>query len=100
MPTKKDKSKYIGFEPILAIHAACYKQLNEPESIEPLQALRCYTMNAAFANYREKELGKLAKGYFADFIVLSEDILKCSPEELLLAEVLKTVVNGEVVYKR
>ncbi|HYE09548.1 MAG TPA: amidohydrolase, partial [Patescibacteria group bacterium] len=100
MPTKKDKSKYIGFEPILAIHAACYKQLNEPESIEPLQALRCYTTNAAFANYREKELGKLASGYFADFIVLTEDILKCSPEELLQTEVLKTVVNGEVVYIR
>jgi predicted amidohydrolase YtcJ len=100
MPMKKDGSKYIGFEPILAIHAVSCKQLNEPETIEPLQALRCYTTNAAFANYREKELGKLANGYFADFIVLSEDILKCSPEELLQTEVLKTVVNGEVLYKK
>lgn len=100
MPSKKDNSKYSGFEPILGIHAACYRQLNATESVEPLQALRCYTVNAAFANYREKELGKLAKGYFADFVVLSKDILKCSPEELLKTEVLKTVVNGEIVYNK
>lgn len=100
MPSKKDNSKYIGFEPILGMHAACYRQLNASESVEPLQALHCYTMNAAFANYREKELGKLVKGYFADFVVLSKDILKCSPEELLQTEVLKTVVNGEIVYKK
>ena len=100
MPSKKDSSKYIGFEPILGMHAACYRQLNVSESVEPLQALQCYTVNAAFANYREKELGKLAKGYFADFAVLSKDILKCSPEELLQTEVLKTVINGEIVYNK
>lgn len=100
MPYKKDNSKYIGFEPILGMHAACYRQLNKPESIEPLQALRCYTANAAFANYREKELGKLEIGCFADFVVLSKDILKCSPEELLQTEVLKTIVNGEIVYNK
>lgn len=100
MPHKKDNSKYVGFEPILGMHAACYRQLNAPESVEPLQALHCYTTNAAFANYREKELGKLIKGYFADFVVLSKDILKCSPKELLRTEVLKTVVNGEIVYKK
>lgn len=100
MPAKKDNSKYIGFEPILGIHAACYKQLNPPESIEPLQALSCYTSNAAFANYREKELGKLKKGYFADFVVLSEDIMKCSPEVLLKTEVLGTFIHGEMVYKK
>jgi predicted amidohydrolase YtcJ len=100
MPVKKNNSKYIGFEPILGIHAACYRQLNPPEIVEPLQALQCYTSNAAFANYREKELGRLAKGYFADFIVLSGDILNCSPEELLKIEVLKTVINGEIVYEK
>lgn len=100
MPLKKDNSKYIGFEPILGMHAACYKQLNPPESVGPLQALQCYTANAAYANYRENELGKLAKGYFADFLVLSDDIIQCSPEELLKIEVLKTFINGELVYKK
>ncbi|OGO76684.1 MAG: hypothetical protein A2Y23_10835 [Clostridiales bacterium GWB2_37_7] len=100
MPLKLDNSKYIGFEPILGMHAACYKQLNPPESIEPMQALQCYTSNAAFVNYREKELGKLKKDYFADFIVLSADILICSPEELLRTEVIYTFINGELVYQK
>ncbi|MDF2591788.1 MAG: Amidohydrolase 3 [Clostridia bacterium] len=100
MPYKKDNSKYIGFEPILGMHAACYRQLNKPESVEPLQALQCYTINPAFANYKEKELGKLAKGYFADFVVLSKDILNCSPDELLQTEVLKTIISGEIVYNK
>lgn len=56
--------------------------------------------SAAFANYSEKERGILKEGYFADFTVLSEDILKCSPEELLKTEVLYTVINGEVEYSR
>lgn len=100
MPTKPDHSKYIGFEPIIGIHAACYRQLNKPESITPEQALRCYTVNAAYANYREKELGKLRKGYFADFTVLSKDILNCSSDELLQTEVLNTYINGELVYQK
>lgn len=97
MPEKTDNSRYFGFEPILSIHAACYKQLNPPESVEPMQALQCYTQNAAYANYRENELGKLKKGFFADFAVLSENIINCSPEQLLKTEVLRTVINGETV---
>ena len=100
MPTKKDNSKYIGFEPILGIHAACYRQLNPPESVTLEQALQCYTVNAAYANYRERQLGKLKQGYFADFTVLSENILNCSPEELLKTEVLQTFINGELAYEK
>lgn len=100
MPEKKDGSKYIGFEPLLGIHAACYKQLNAAESVEPIEALRCYTVNAAFANYRENKSGQLKKGCFADFTVLSEDILSCQPQEMLQSEVLYTVINGEIIYAR
>lgn len=100
MPEKKDKSRYIGFEPILGIHAACYKQLNLAESVEPMDALKCYTTNAAYANYSEGVFGRLKKGYFADFVVLSEDILTCRQERLLKTEVLYTIINGEVAYTR
>lgn len=100
MPEKKDKSRYVGFEPIMGIHAACYKQLNPAEAVKPEQALECYTANAAYANYQENYSGKLKKGYFADFTVLSNDILKCSPQELLDTEVLYTIINGDVAYRK
>ncbi len=100
LPSKPDKSKYIGFEPLLGIHGACCKNMNLKELVTPIQALKCYTANAAYANYREKELGKLAKGYFADFIVISKDISSVNPEEIIKTEVIMTVINGETVYAK
>ncbi len=36
----------------------------------------------------------------ADIVVLSENLLECTPETLLKAEVLKTIVGGKVVFQR
>lgn len=99
-PRKPGGNPYIGFEPILGIHAACCRQMNESEAVEPAEALRCYTANAAYVNYRENELGKLKRGYFADFSVLSDNILSCEKEEIINIEVLMTVISGEVVYEK
>lgn len=99
-PNKPNGIKYIGFEPLLGIHAACCLQFNEEEKVTQEQGLRCYTTNPAKANYREKELGKLAEGYFADFVVLSNDIIFCKAEDIINIEILMTVINGEIVYKK
>ncbi|MGE5631689.1 MAG: amidohydrolase [Caulobacteraceae bacterium] len=99
-PKKPDGTDYIGFEPLLGIHAACCRQMNEKEAVTPLQALKCYTVNAAYANYRENEIGKLKRGFLADFAVLSKDISRCEPDSILAAEVLMTVINGEIEYEK
>ncbi len=99
MPLKPDGSKYIGFEPLLGMHAACCLQMNSSEAVAPVEALSCYTKNAAYVNYREKELGCLAKNYFADFVVLSDDIVAKGPEAMLSTEILMTVIDGDIVYK-
>ncbi|HYF83288.1 MAG TPA: amidohydrolase [Clostridia bacterium] len=99
-PEKTDGTRYIGFEPILGIHAACCKQMNESESVTPDQALQCYTVNPAYVNCREKELGKLKKGYLADFAVLSVDITEVAAEEILSTEVLATYISGKKVYEK
>jgi predicted amidohydrolase YtcJ len=99
-PPKPDGSKYIGFEPILGIHAACCKQMNESESVTPSQALQCFTVNPAYVNYREKELGKLKNGYLADFTVLSRDITEIVAEEIINTEVLATYISGKKVYEK
>jgi predicted amidohydrolase YtcJ len=62
------------------------------------EALYAYTQASAFAEFREREKGRLEPGYLADFIVLDRDITKASPQQLLHTLVLSTVVNGEVVY--
>ena len=60
------------------------------------EALLSYTRWNAYAAFEEQEKGVLAPGMLADVVVLSKDLLHCSPEEILQAKVLKTVVGGRI----
>ncbi|HEY6764869.1 MAG TPA: amidohydrolase [Candidatus Sulfotelmatobacter sp.] len=62
------------------------------------QAIAAYTTGAAFAEFAEKEKGKLAPGMLADFVVLDRDLDAVSPENLLATKVLRTVVGGKTVF--
>ncbi|VWM19565.1 Uncharacterised protein [Collinsella intestinalis] len=52
------------------------------------------------ATGREGELGQIAPGYLADFVVLDRDITACDPSEIQGARVVATYVAGERVYER
>ena len=62
-------------------------------------ALRHYTIDAAYASFEEGEKGSLAVGKRADFIVLSQDLLRQGPEAILKAKVLLTTMEGRVVFR-
>jgi predicted amidohydrolase YtcJ len=64
------------------------------------QALRAYTRGAAFAAFREKELGMLAPGMLADLVLIDHDLTRVAPETIRDARVMLTVVGGRVVYDR
>ena len=64
------------------------------------QAMTAYTAAAAFAEFEEKEKGKLAPGMLADFVVLDRDITAATPEKILGTKVLRTVVGGKTVYEK
>ncbi|MCT4624610.1 MAG: amidohydrolase [Schleiferiaceae bacterium] len=63
------------------------------------EALKGMTIWAAYSNFEEDEKGSIEEGKLADFTVLDTDLLNCSPEEILNAKVLYTVINGEIVYR-
>jgi predicted amidohydrolase YtcJ len=63
------------------------------------QAITAYTTGSAFAEFEEKEKGKLIPGMLADFVVLDRDVTAASPEKLLGTKVLRTVVGGKTVYE-
>ena len=68
------------------------------EKISLNEAIYAYTQASAFAEFREHQKGRLEPGYLADFVVLDRDITAASPQQLLHTKVLRTIVNGEVVY--
>jgi predicted amidohydrolase YtcJ len=63
------------------------------------QAISAYTTGSAFAEFEEKEKGKLAPGMLADFIVLDRDVTSAAAEKILGTKVLRTVVGGKTVYE-
>ncbi len=63
------------------------------------QAIAAYTTGAAFAEFAEKQKGKLQPGMLADFVVLDQDITSAPPPKILATKVLRTVVGGKTVYE-
>ncbi len=63
------------------------------------EAVRCYTLGSAYAEFQEDVKGTLSEGKLADLIVLSDDIFTINPAKIGEAKVLMTVVDGRVVYE-
>jgi hypothetical protein len=58
------------------------------------------TLWPAIAAFQEAELGSLAPGKLADFVVLDQDIMSVAPERILATRVLATYLAGRPVYER
>lgn len=56
------------------------------------------TIDPAYASFTEASLGSLEIGKRADYVVLSQDIMKVPVENILETKVLATALDGEVVY--
>src|SRR5579864_2877153 len=63
------------------------------------QAIAAYTQGSAFAEFAEKDKGKLAPGMLADFVVLDRDLTSVSAGKIFGTKVLRTVVGGKTVYE-
>ena len=68
------------------------------EKITVEEALRCYTVNNAYAGFFERQSGTLEAGKLADFVALSRDLFTIDPLEIPSVEVVLTVVGGRVMY--
>lgn len=63
-----------------------------------IQALRAFTLDAAWAEHAETRLGTLEPGKWADFILIDHDVVKDSPARIWNTKVLQTWVGGRQVY--
>ncbi|WP_296623404.1 amidohydrolase [Marivirga sp.] len=94
--------------PIYGFHSAVARQDDDnlpeggfqPEnSLSREEALKGMTSWAAFGQFEEKEKGSIAKGKWADFVILDRNIMDVPYEELRDTKVMQTYSAGEKVYE-
>ncbi|MCQ1531533.1 amidohydrolase [Lutispora saccharofermentans] len=68
------------------------------EKLTVKQAVSGFTEGAAYASFEENIKGSIEKGKLADFIISSEDLFEIDPDEIKDVTVLKTYIDGKLVY--
>jgi predicted amidohydrolase YtcJ len=95
--------------PFYGIHAAVTRQNRQnlpikgwisEQSISITEAIRSFTIDAAWAAHQETTLGSLEVGKWADFIIVDRDIFNEPQESIWKTEVLQTWIAGAVVYQK
>jgi len=64
------------------------------------EALKGMTIWAAHANFEEEQKGSIEVGKVADLVLMTEDIMAINESAILSAEILATIVDGNIVYQR
>lgn len=90
--------------PLTGIYAAVTRRTrdgNNPDGWFPKEkikiddALKCYTINNAYAAFWDDRTGSIEIGKYADFVVHSVNFLEVEPDKILTSKVLRTVVGGK-----
>lgn len=63
------------------------------------EAIYSYTLGNAFAAFEDEYKGSLRAGKVADLVILSNDLVKCTDDEILKTKVLYTITDGKVRFK-
>ena len=68
------------------------------ERMTGAEAIAAFTKNAAWAGFRENDLGQIREGFLADLTVFDIDPVNAPAEALLKAQVQMTIVAGKIAY--
>ena len=94
--------------PFFGLHAAVTRQDHDghppggwypKQAMTVTEALRAFTLDAAYAAHQEDTQGTLEPGKWADFILIDQDIFKIDPARIWKTRVLQTWVAGKSVYQ-
>ncbi len=84
------------YSPLVGVQAAVLHPVEE-ERISVMEALRMFTIDAAFSGFEEQERGSIEPGKVADFVVLASDPTEVSPESIGDIEIVQVYINGVLV---
>jgi predicted amidohydrolase YtcJ len=74
------------------------QEINPEQRITREEALRMYTIDAAYNGFDEDAKGSIESGKLADMVVISDDYLTCPVDRIRDIEPVMTIVDGKVVY--
>ena len=93
-------------DPLMGIHLAVNREtiggnvINPDERLTPMEALRMFTYNGAYASREEDIKGSIEVGKLADIAVLDGDFTKCAPSAIKDMKVDMTILDGVIEYRR
>ena len=86
--------------PIFGLHALVTRNDFVPdECLSMEEALKSYTINAAYAAFEEDIKGSIEVGKLADLVILDKNPLQISEDKIREITILETIVKGETIYK-
>ena len=72
----------------------------EPEQkMTRIEAMKSYTINAAYGAFEEKLKGSIEIGKYADFAVFSQNLITIPDDKILETKILYTIINGKIEYQ-
>jgi hypothetical protein len=92
-------------DPIKCFYASVTRKAADGSTFYPEQkmtrmdALKSYSINGAYAAFEENIKGSIKQGKLADLVILSNDLMTCTEDEILNTKVIYTIVGGEILYK-
>jgi predicted amidohydrolase YtcJ len=86
--------------PLIGIQAAVTREVFPEERVTVDEALRMYTVDAAYSSSEENIKGSVETGKLADLTVLSHDPRKVPPSEIKNITVEMTIVGGRIAYSK
>ena len=72
----------------------------EESRISLVEAVKCYTLNSAYAAFQEDEVGSIEVGKLADIAVFNGDLTKIPKSDLHTVECYMTILDGKIVYQK
>jgi len=87
------------FNPTYGLWSAVNHGIKESR-VSLIEAVKCYTLNGAYASFEEDLKGSIEPGKLADIAVIDCDLTKTPPDEIRDAQVYMTLVNGKILYHK
>ena len=87
------------FNPIYGVWSAVNHGIKESR-INLVEAIKCYTLNSAYASFEEDYKGSIEQGKLADIAVLDKDLTEIAPESIRDTKVYMTIAGGAILYHK